>query len=112
MRVLRETAINGVSAAASVQSSALDASCLTSISAVATFTDSAAAGDIHFEVCNDPTTPVNWILAPAASGKVTVSTGGTVVCEITSLTYQWVRIAWVRSAGAGTVTVNLKASGF
>jgi len=94
-----------------VYSAAINAQFLLGATAQATFTDSTAAGTLSLQASNDPGTPINWNAIPNTSA--TVSAGATTMTPIQSapFAYQWIRVVWVSSGGAGTITCNLHGMG-
>ncbi len=111
MNVVNNVVINAATNTGTVLSAAIPAQFFTSMSAQAVFSDAAAAGVFKLECSDDPSNtgvaPTHWndvplITATVASGAVTMLTAPT-IC------YQWVRVSWARSGGAGTVTVRIKA---
>jgi hypothetical protein len=76
------------------------------------------AGAVTLQASNDlppagttvPFTPTNWSTVPNTSQ--TVAAGATVLIPTTLLAYQWIRLAWVPTSGAGTITGTVVALGF
>lgn len=119
MRNLNKVVMSAVANDGDKQSAAIDASQIYAMSIVGTYSDGAAAGTLKLQGSNDvpPDTvappafvPTNW--ADIAGGSIAVTAGGTMAAEKTSLCFRWVRVAWVRSAGAGTFTVRMNTQGF
>jgi hypothetical protein len=119
MRNPNFTLINGVSSGASATSSAIDASQIYGISAQAVFTDITSTGTVKFQGSNDPCaygnvaadfTPTNW--SDVLNGSVAVTAGGVVSIQVDPVRYRWLRVVFTRTAGAGTITVNVNAQGF
>jgi len=77
--------------------------------------DVAAAGTINLNVSNEPSsgggsmmpfTPT--ISKTLTSPAITVSGNGTLITSVTDICYQWMQIAYTRSAGSGGVlTIHL-----
>jgi hypothetical protein len=109
MRFLHDTVLNDASNSGTVNSAAVDTSYLEEMSAVVTFSDVAAAGTLKLQASNEQKSPVVWVDIPAAT--VTVAAGATSLLPRSLLCFMWVRAVWTSTGGAGTFTVNLKASG-
>lgn len=118
MRNLNSLLMDAVANDGDKQSAVIDCQQVYALSVVATFTDGSAAGTIKLQGSNDvpakqtspPTfAPTNWVDIPSASASVTA--GGSHIVEKNPQTFRWVRVAWVRSAGGGTFTVNLNTQG-
>jgi hypothetical protein len=100
--------------------SKIDANQLISASFIATFTDAAAAGTLKLQASNDfdnagnvaaaAFTPsaTSWVDVPSAS--VVVAAGATSLIPMPlQISYRWLRLVWTRTAGAGTLSVNINA---
>jgi hypothetical protein len=109
MRYLNETAIATVSGLTNPASSAVMASYLVSTSAqlVATGT---IAGTLKLQGCNDAKAAANW--SDIANATVAVSSAGVYLIPKTEICYNFIRVVFTSSGGAGNVTVNLQALGF
>lgn len=113
MKFLNDVVFNA-QAIASVNSAAIDCSQMVTVSLQASFTDAAAAGTIKLQASNDHTnagnlptfTPTNWSDIPTATA--TSAAGATVLIAATNVCYQFIRVVWTRTAGAGTFTATLK----
>ena len=92
-----------------VTSDAIDGGQLMAISVQATFSDSAAAGAVTLEGSNDAVAST-WSTVPSTSQTVTA--GAAVLVPRTEVTYRWLRVKFVPSAGAGTLTATIFAQGF
>ena len=101
-----------------VYSAAIPCTSLVQGSVQMTSSSGSNAGAVLLQASNDlppagttaPFTPTNWTTVPDTIQTVTA--GGIVLIPTTLLAYQWVRVAWVPTAGAGTVTANFVALGF
>lgn len=114
MMFLRYSTLNGADASASINGLAIDVSKAIQISAQV-ITTGDAAGTLKLQVSNDapvgpqyePTAqPTNWNDIPSAT--VTISAAGTLLIPKTDVCYDWIRVVYTRSSGAGTITVNVK----
>jgi hypothetical protein len=116
MRYQNEQILKSVSNTGTVVSARIDASYLTMATVQATFTDAAAAGTLKLQGSNDvvPGTiqPTNWSDIPSTTATVTA--GGTACTPPTTapFCYRWIRVVFVSSAGAGTLSANIMAVGF
>lgn len=111
------TKIIDAQANATLSSTHFDASMVYAISAIANFSDAAAAGTVKLQASNDFTdagnlaadfTPTVWVDIPSASAVVVA--GASVVIPVPQMCYRWVRAVWTRTAGAGTFSVKLNAN--
>lgn len=97
----------------SANGSAVDVGLIPQASFLCRFTDGAAAGTLKIQGSNDRATadyaqqqvPVNWADIPNASAAITA--GGSQMIIIPVMAFQWVRVVWTRSAGAGNVNVDM-----
>jgi hypothetical protein len=89
------------------------------ITAIATFSDGAAAGSLVLQGSNDPAkgldpslfAPTTWVTIPGASA--TVASGATTVLVPTNpVCYNWIRVSWTRTGAAGTLTVAVATQGY
>ncbi len=108
MQIANTLAINGVANSSTVLSAAISSRFFTSVSAVATFTDAAAAGTLKLQTTNDiaVNSATKWVDVPSTSQ--TVASGATTLIPITQVCYEWLRISFASSGGGGTFTVRLK----
>jgi hypothetical protein len=101
-------------------SSKIDANQLVSISVMAIFSDTDAAGSVKLQFSNDPCnagnvaasafTPTNWL--DVASASVAVVAGAKVALVLPQITYRWLRVVWTQTTpGTGEITVNVNALG-
>ncbi len=90
-----------------VNSAAIPAKFITSFTAQGVFTDNAAAGTLKAQGSNDVSSPTHW--SDIALATVAVTAGGTVCIPVTVSCYEWIRVTYTRSAGAGTFSVRVKA---
>lgn len=112
MRRLNATVLSGPNT--SGNGSATDTNQVVSLSFQAFFSDAAAAGTLKLQASNDSApdrgqtafAPTNWVDIPSATATVTA--GGSVLITIANCCYGYVRAVWTRSAGAGTITVNIQ----
>lgn len=118
MRYLNDKMFDAA-ANASANSSPIDASAMVGFSVQASFTDAAAAGTLKVQFSNDhygsgnlpfDFTPTNWSDITGAS--VVVAAGAVSAILFTNVSYQWLRLVWTRTAGAGTFTATLKSIGY
>ena len=76
----------------------------------ASFSDVAAAGSLVLQGSNDPgPTLTNWTAIPASAFAVTA--GGVQLTPVALICHQFIRVAFARTAGAGTITANLHTLG-
>jgi hypothetical protein len=112
MRNLDFKPINAVDGTTNPASAAIDASqwFAFSVQAVGTGT---IAGALKVQVSNDPATggagPSNWIDLPSAT--VTLSSLIGLIAKVDSA-YNWVRVVFTTSGGAGNITAQIKANSF
>jgi hypothetical protein len=112
MRPINETALNAVTATTNSTplKTGFQISC--SVQAVGTST---LAGAVKLQGSNDPAGtpggPVNWNDIPSATVTLT-GTAGAFLIPKTDLCYEWVRVVFTASGGAGTVTAQYKGYGF
>lgn len=113
---MRQENINLITlrAAASVNSSAVDARNLFYCSAQIAVTG-AGAGTLKLQVSNDiagsdgnPGSPSNWSDVPSAS--IAISGAGAYLIPKTDMCYQWARLVYTNS-GTGTINAIFKALG-
>jgi hypothetical protein len=81
-------------------------------SAQAVFSDGAAAGSLKLQGSNDFTNagnlpsnfvPTHWNDIPSTTQAVTA--GATTLIPSTEFSYRWIRVTFVSTGGAGTITV-------
>lgn len=91
---------------------AIQANQVYAISAIAIFSDATTGGSFKLQASNDAPsannlpgafTPTNWIDIPNSSQ--TVASGASAIIPATTLCYQWVRLVWTRTGGAGTLSI-------
>lgn len=112
MRRLNATVFSATNATGN--GSQVDANQMVAVSFHAIFSDAAAAGTLKVQASNDlaadrgqgPFTVTNWVDVPNATA--TVTSGASALITIAQSCYGFVRVVWTRSAGAGTVTVNMQ----
>lgn len=110
MRFLNEAALNAADASANVSSSAIDAAYLVSCSVQAVLAAGGdAVGTLKLQFSNEAK-PSTW--SDVASASVSVSSAGTYTIGKTELCFRWVRLAYVSTSGAGSLTANIQALGF
>ena len=102
-------AIDAAANTGTVTSAAFPAQFLIGATAQAFFTDNAAAGSLKLQGSNDPPigTPTHWSDIQNSSAAVTA---GATTCTpplAAYLCYQWIRVAFVSSGGAGTLSAHL-----
>lgn len=82
------------------------------------FTDAASAGTLKLQGSNDfnkagnfpgAFTPTHWNDITGAS--VVVAAGATSLIPKTDISYNYIRLVWTRTAGAGTMTLNVNVQG-
>lgn len=104
---------------ASVNSSKIDAASVIALSIQGVFTDVAATGTLKLQLSNDVCdfgnvasnfTPTNWTDITGASVAVAGTTP--VAILLSTVSYRWIRVVWIRTAGAGTFTVSVKSIGY
>lgn len=110
MRNLCETLVSAVDASVTVYSAALDAQQLYALSAQAKFSSATLAGAFKIQASNDPLAATNW--SDVSASSQTVASGALTLIPMQQLSYRWVRLAWVPSAGSGNITVTINAQGF
>lgn len=120
MRLLQIKAVDAA-ANATTTFGKIDSGYLYAASFIASFSDAAAAGTVKIQASNAPTafgnladdfTPpaTSWVDVPSAS--TVVAAGATVYVPMPlNFSFRWIRIVWTRTAGAGTLTVDLCAQG-
>jgi hypothetical protein len=94
-----------------VYSSAIDARFIQYATVQAEFTDSAAAGTLALQGSNDPISPSNWSAIPGYTATVSAGATTTTAVPAQPLSYQFIRVSWVSTGGAGTLTANLHGWG-
>src|ERR1051326_4982637 len=113
MRFLNDPLFNATSQT-SKNSDALDSSQMEAASVQVYFSDAAAAGTLKVQVSNDhwgagnlpePFTPTHWNDLSGAS--VTVAAGATSLIPRFDVCYQWIRLVWTSTGGAGTMTATV-----
>lgn len=105
---------------ASTEFSAIPTGQIYSATFIAVFTDDSAAGTLKIQASNDQCpsgnlpsgwVPINWVDVPDAT--VTIESGETSMVPMPlSISYQWIRLVWARSDGAGTISIFINAQGF
>ena len=100
-------AIDAATNTGTVTSDAYPAQFLVGATAQASFTDNTAAGSLKLQGSNDPKSPTNWSDIPSTA--TAVASGATTATPPLAayLCYQWIRVAFVRSGGAGTLSAYL-----
>jgi hypothetical protein len=113
MRQLNQAIVNAASNATTTFSQ-IDVGQMYEVSLIANFSDAAAAGTLKAQVSNDVPPngnplgfiATNWVDLPSAT--VTVASGATSIVPMpVNMTYRWMRLVWTKTAGAGTITVNV-----
>ncbi len=107
MNIVNNVAINGVTQTGTVVSSAILSQFFTSMTVQAKFSDAAAAGSLKIQASNDASSPTNW--NDITSSITAVASGALTMIPPVAMCYQYVRIAFVSSGGAGTITARFKA---
>ena len=88
-------------------------------SAQAVFSDPAAAGTLEFQASDDQTnagnlpadfTPTHWSVIPGTAQTVTA--GATTLIPYTEFSYRWVRVTFISTGGAGTITISPNFLGY
>jgi len=94
-----------------VVSAAIPAKFTINATVQAKFTDAAAAGTLKLQASNDPVNPTNW--SDIVGSSIAVAAGATSLTPSlpNALSYQFIRAAFVRSAGAGTINAYMNAVG-
>lgn len=112
MRQLNDTIIITQSGASGVNSAAVLAENLFSVSAMAVASGT-EAGALKIQASNDNpvdgTAPSSWVDISGAT--VTVTAGGTVLIPKLDICYQYIRFVYTHSGGTGNITVKIKALG-
>jgi hypothetical protein len=112
MKPVNDQALNAVTT--STNSTALHTTfqLMCSVQAVATGT---IAGTVKIQFSNDavplPALVTNWNDIPSATITLT-GTPGPFAIPQTNICYEWVRVVFTSSGGAGTVTANYKSIGY
>lgn len=117
MRAVQATILSA-SDASNQTSSVVDSNQLFSASFLASFgSDVTGAGTIQIQGSNDPTNVgnlaidaviTNWVNVPGATATATVTAGAAVYVYVPQgFMSRWLRVVFTRSAGAGTITINL-----
>lgn len=107
MNIVNNVALSAVANSGTVTSAAILSQFFTSMSAQAKFSDAAAAGTFKLQASNEVSSPTNWNDIPNTSQ--TVASGATTLIPYTLMCYQWVRLVFASSGGAGTITARFKA---
>ena len=116
MRNLNQPFVIANSGTSSTQ--AIDTTNTLRASAQAVFTDGTAAGILSLQGSNDQTnagnlpadfTPTHWSTIVSASAT---TAGAITMIPSTELSYRWIRIVFVSTGGAGTITVSLNTLGY
>ena len=118
MRMINQLALNAIASASSTPSNPILAEDIFNITCNATFSDGAAAGTLSLQGSNDPkgnalapnVVPTTWVTIPGATATV-ASGGATLLIPTNPVCYQWIRVLWAKSGGAGTVTAAIAAQG-
>ena len=118
MRMINQIMLNAVASASSTPSVPLLAEDIFNITCVATFSDGSAAGTLSLQGSNDPkgnalapnVVPTTWVTIPGATETVT-SGATTLLIPTNQVCYQWIRVLWAKSGGAGTITAAIAAQG-
>lgn len=114
MRPVNYEAFVATANAGTVLGPAVDGRFIAFATAQAEFTDAAAAGTLKLQGSNDPytATPTNWSDIPNAS--IAVAAGATTATPplAAPICYEWLRLVFVRSAGAGTINAFLHGWGY
>lgn len=103
--------LDAVANSGTVVSAAVDARFLWSATVQAAFTDGAAAGTLKLQSSNDPAAQTHWNDIPSATASVASGATTTTPILSTPLCYQWIRVAFASSGGAGTITAYLHTVG-
>lgn len=107
MRVTNDLVFSAQSAGASANSSAVYTGYMVTASVQAT-TTSTAVGTLKIQYSNDPgspierTVPTNWSDVPSAS--VAVSSAGVYAIGKIDISYNWLRLVFTYTSGAGNIT--------
>lgn len=113
MRQANYQILNAVANSGTPASAAIQAEYLVGATCQATFTDNTAAGTLKLQGSNDPSngTPTNWSDVPNSS--ISVASGATSCTPplAAPLCYNWIRVVFARSAGAGTISANMQTFG-
>ena len=109
MRFLSTTTVINNSGTSST--AAFDTSNIGSMSAQAVFSDGAAAGSLKFQASNDPAPPPAPSHWSDVGSAVVVAAGATSMLPELSITYRWVRVTFVSTGGAGTISVSVEGEG-
>lgn len=98
---------------------AIDTNQVLALSVQASFSENTAAGTVKLQASNDFSTagnlagtfvPTNWV--DIAGATVTVVAGATVLIPKTEVSYNYVRVVFTQTGGAGTMTVNVCSMGY
>lgn len=119
MRMINATALNAVSVAADQNSSAYPSARYTRVSATAQVTGGASpSGTMKIQYSDDvpPSenlimffTPTNWYDVPNAT--TTITANGTYSIPETEVAYRFLRLAYAKTSGTGTLTAQIMANG-
>lgn len=113
MRVSQQQLFSAVNAGINETSGPCDVSQLSSFS-LQSISTGTATGTIQVQVSNDPPangdpgiTPSNW--TNLAGATIAVTAASTLLLPRTASCYNWLRLTFTTSAGAGFLTANLVA---
>ncbi len=106
MQQFNYSAITAQTNTGTVDSAAIHAKFITSLSAQGVFTDNSAAGTLKLQWSNDVVAPTHW--TDIASSSISVTAGGTVGTIVLPCCFEWIRVTYTRSGGAGTFSVRVK----
>lgn len=98
--------LDSESMGASFQSEAVDVSKVDLVSIQAVWSGGGAPnGTFTLEVSNDDVSASNWTTYPSSS--IAIAADGSLFYNVASLGAKWVRIAYARTSGTGTVNAML-----
>ena len=111
MQYFNEPILVSASNTGTVVSAAVDSRFRWGATVQAKFTDSSAAGTLKIQGSNDPVAPTNWNDIPNMTASVTSGSTTATPNSDVPLCYQFIRVVFVSSGGAGTVSANLHMIG-
>lgn len=111
MRPKNNLIFAAINAAVSHNSDPIPMEFMLRYSGQAVFSSNTLNGSIQVQVSNDPpngAAPSHW---SNLGSSISVASGALTLIPFTESCYQWARIVWTASSGAGTISLRLFAIG-